>query len=247
MHVKEKIKTIVRQLFPIAQRRRLVRYTRWPPVGRVDFENLRRLTPISRCWGGDRGLPIDRYYIEKFLTAHAEDVQGYVLEVGDNQYTQRFGGHRVTKSDIVDVSEGNTKATLVADLSCGSSLPSAEFDCIICTQTLQYVFPVKSAIRTLHRLLNPGGVLLGTFPGISKIDRSGMEEWGEYWRFTTLSVKRLFEEFFMTQNFHISTYGNVFTAIAFLHGLAADELDESELAYLDSDYPLIISVRAVKF
>ena len=38
------------------------------PVGGVHFGNLRRIDPISRNWGYDRGLPIDRYYIEAFLS-----------------------------------------------------------------------------------------------------------------------------------------------------------------------------------
>ena len=47
----------------------LKRYTSGPRVGRVRFGSLRRLTPISRAFGFDRGLPIDRYYIERFLSA----------------------------------------------------------------------------------------------------------------------------------------------------------------------------------
>jgi hypothetical protein len=38
----------------------------------------------------------------------------------------------------------------------------------------------------------------------------------------------------------------VLTAIAFLRGLAAEELKREELDYHDPDYELIITVRAVK-
>ena len=38
-----------------------------PPVGEVRFGSLRMVTPISTNWGLDRGLPIDRYYIERAL------------------------------------------------------------------------------------------------------------------------------------------------------------------------------------
>ena len=31
------------------------------------FSISRHIRPISKKWGFDRGLPIDRYYIEKFL------------------------------------------------------------------------------------------------------------------------------------------------------------------------------------
>ena len=59
----------------------------------VNFGSLRRLTPISREFGYDRGSQsIARYYINRFLIAHAEDVLGRVLEIGDNSYTLRLGG-----------------------------------------------------------------------------------------------------------------------------------------------------------
>src|SRR3712207_5592488 len=45
----------------------------------VDFGDLRRTRPLSAQWGFDRGLPIDRYYIEGFLSANAADVGGCVL------------------------------------------------------------------------------------------------------------------------------------------------------------------------
>jgi hypothetical protein len=53
--------------------------------------------------GFDRGLPIDRYYIERFLQTHSADIRRHVLEVGDNAYTRRFGGNRVTKSDVINL------------------------------------------------------------------------------------------------------------------------------------------------
>jgi len=48
----------------------------WPRRGTVDFGALRRLTPVSRIVGFDRGLPIDRYYIERFLGATRQEKRG---------------------------------------------------------------------------------------------------------------------------------------------------------------------------
>ena len=75
-------------------------------VGKIDFGDLRELTPVSEVWGFDRGRPIDRYYIERFLQQHAPDVRGHVLEIGDDTYTRQFGGARVTRSDVLNVFEG---------------------------------------------------------------------------------------------------------------------------------------------
>ena len=68
----------------------------------LDFGALRRLDPFDRRFGGARGRPLDRCYIEDFLLANSGDIAGRVLEVGDAGYTRRFGLGRVTRSDVVD-------------------------------------------------------------------------------------------------------------------------------------------------
>lgn len=227
-------------------RRALVRYTRWPPVGWVRFGSLRRLTPISPYWGSDRGLPIDRYYIEQFLRQHAGDVRGHGLEVKEDLYTTRFGGRRVTRLDVLHPEAGNPKATVVADLTTGDDLPSDRFDFIILTQTLHLIYDVRSAVATLHRILKPGGVLLATVSGISKISRGDMDRWGHHWAFTTRSARQLFTDFFGVANVAVQAHGNVLTSIAFLHGIASEELRPRELMHHDPDYELLITVRAMK-
>lgn len=213
----------------------------------VDFGNLRRLNPISPGFGYRRGkLPIDRYYIEKFLTHHTSDVRGCVLEIGDDFYTRKFGGDRVTKSDVLHVVEGNPRATIVDDLTSGKKIESDTFDCIIFTHTLQCIYDVRAALRTLYRILRPGGVLLTATFGICKISRWDMERWGDYWRFTTLSARRLFEEVFRPENVQVQAHGNVLAATAILHGLAAEELKDYELDYHHPDYEVTITIRAMK-
>ena len=49
--------------------------------------NVSRVQPLSPQWGWDRGTPIDRHYIERFLETHRRDVRGSVLEVRDSNYT----------------------------------------------------------------------------------------------------------------------------------------------------------------
>ena len=197
-------------------------------------------------FGLDRGNAIDRYYIENFLGRFANDIRGHVLEVGDNTYTVRFGGEHVVKSDVLHVTSGNPQATIVADLSNGHDSPSDAFDCIILTQTLQYIYDVRAALRTLYRILKPHGVLLATFPGISQVSRYDMDRWGDYWRFTSLSALLLFEEAFPGGNVEVQPHGNVLSAAAFLFGLAAEDLTRRELDYNDPDYEVTIAVRAVK-
>lgn len=213
--------------------------------GTVDFGSLRRTTPISLDFGCDRGLPIDRYYIENFLARYGEDVRGRTLEIGDNSYTRRYGGERVTRSDVLHVVEGSPQATIIADLSSAGSIPSNTFDCIILTQTLQLIFDVRAAVKTIYRILKPGGVLLATFPGISQTYDN---EWGDtwYWNFTAVSARRLFEEVFPPEKLKIESFGNVLAAISFLHGIAVEELTQEELDYSEAGYDVTLTVRSVK-
>ena len=227
-------------------RRRLSRLAVWPPVGWVRFGQLRRTKPFTNDYGNSRGLEIDRYYIEQFLSEHANDIHGHVLEVKHNTYTKKYGGERVTKSDILHKVEGNPDATIVADLSNAEHIPSNTFDTIIFTQTLQFIYDIKSTISTLHRILKPGGTILATASGMAQISREDFEQWGEYWRFTSLSFRLIFEKVFPKGYVSIQTYGNVLSAISFLQGLAAEDLKKKELNDSDPNYELIIAARAVK-
>lgn len=222
--------------------RRLRKWPDWIPVGSVQFGDLMRLSPISSTYGFDRGLPIDRYYIDKFLTANAAAIRGRVLEVGENSYTLRYGGGRVDQSDVLYIDWSNPLATIVGDLAQSDTLPKEAFDCIVLTQTIQFIFDVQAALRTVHDSLKPGGVLLLTTSGVSKMQ----DAWPWYWNFAPAGVGRLLQDQFGDGAISLETFGNVFAATAFLHGVAANEVDCSHLDFSDPDYSVIIAARAVK-
>lgn len=212
----------------------------WPPaVGSVDLGDLTSVVPLDPNFGYGRGTPIDRYYIERFLEQHAADVAGRVLEVQENDYTIRFGGERVTKSDVVHLVAGNPRATIVGDLGDPSTLPEAAFDCVILTQTLHLVTEPAAALRSIARALVPGGTLLLTTPGITSV------EWGEswYWSFTSLSLRKLLLDAFGTAYLELESHGNVHAATAFLHGLAVEETEQERLDYVDLAYPVVLTAR----
>jgi hypothetical protein len=212
-------------------------------VGSVHFGDLKRLSPISSSFGFDRGTPVDRYYIERFLARNAVDVGGRVLEIGDNSYTLRFGGDRVTQSDIWHGDASNPRATFVGDLAQTEILPTCAFDCIVFTQTLQCIFDVKAALTTLYNALKPGGVLLMTAAGLSKMNA---DEWPWYWCFAPAAIRRFLEDQFGRDAVSIEAHGNVFTATAFLHGVALEELDLACVNTEDSNYPIVIAARAIR-
>ena len=214
------------------------------PLGTVRFGDLKRVTPISRTFGFDRGTPVDRYYVERFLAENADDIRGRVLEVGDNAYTLRFGGARVERSDILHVAANNPRATIIGDLAQSGALPAAAFDCIVFTQTLHFLPDMSAAIASLHNALKPGGILLLTTPGISPVEQG--ECWETHWWLTCAAVRLLLEERFRSDDMTVATYGNVLVATAFLYGLALEELKRGELDVNDASFPVIVAARAIK-
>lgn len=200
--------------------------------------------PLSRCYGFDRGTPIDRFYIEGFLASQSADIRGRVLEVGDDSYSRHFGGDRIAKQDVLHIHDRNPVATIVGDLADPAALPSASFDCIILTQTLQYVFDLRAAVGNVRQALRPGGIALITVPAISPMFE---DEWREshYWLFTPASVHRLLAKEFEGGKIDVATFGNLYAATAFLRGAAVEEVSKKKLREVDLDFPVTITARAV--
>jgi SAM-dependent methyltransferase len=214
----------------------------------TDWSVLRRIHPYRPRLGERRGECVDRYYIEQFLAHNQDSIRGRVAEFQDSGYTLRYGGTRVTQADVIDIDARNTQRTLTLDIVQTASAPESIFDCIICTQMLFLVFDFKAAIQTLFKMLNTGGVVLVTVPGICQLlppDMAGGAD-GEWWRFTSNSARESFAEIFGKENVEVTTYGNVLSSIASLHGLVQEELTPAELEHHDPEYEFIIGVKAIK-
>ncbi|MHB9011509.1 MAG: class I SAM-dependent methyltransferase [Ignavibacteriaceae bacterium] len=211
----------------------------------VDWLNLRSLQPVSRKFGFDRGMPVDRFYIETFLNENNCYIKGNLLEIADDFYSKKFGTE-VEAFNILHFDSNSKKATIIGDLASPENLPSNFTDCFICTQTLNFIYDIKTAVYGIKQLLKEGGTALITLAGLSQISRYDMDRWGDYWRFTSLSAEKLFSEVFGKENISIKTYGNVLSSIALLEGLSVDELTKDELEFVDPDYQMIIAVVAQK-
>lgn len=209
----------------------------------ADWGSFRSLEPKSRHYGIDRGTALDRHYIEAFLEEHAGDVRGVVLEVASDAYARRFGGSRIERTEVVSIVAG-PGVTIVGDLTSAATLPRNHFHCIILTQTLCFIYDAKAALQSCHDALRPGGVLLLTVPGICQISSFDDGLTGDYWRFTAASTRRLLGEVFPSVD--VRSYGNVLAAVAYLHGIAKEELTPEELDHPDPEYPLILAGRGVK-
>lgn len=212
----------------------------------ISFSDWNRNMPVSRIFGLDRGTPIDRYYIEKFLERNSGLIKGRVLEVAESHYSKLYGGNKVEAFEVLHASSDNKMATIIGDLTDISSLPENRVDCFICTQTFNFIYDVQKAIEGAHYLLKQDGILLATMAGICQISRYDMDRWGDYWRFTTASVNKLFEPVFKG-GIEIESYGNVLAATAFLQGLAVEDLPNRDmLDEHDPDYQMLITIVARK-
>lgn len=204
---------------------------------------MRRLSPVSEHYGRDRGTPVDRFYIEEFLARERGAIQGSVLEVLNREYTERFGTS-VERSEVLDIDAANPDATIVADLAAADSIPSDAFDCFVLTQTLQYVYELESAVSHVHRILRPGGTVLCSVPTVSRIGRRELDT--ECWRLTTASCAKLFGDAFVGGELNVRARGNVLAAVAFLMGMATEELSARELEHDDPYFPVVVTVKATK-
>jgi hypothetical protein len=208
-----------------------------------DF-SWQQLKPISSKFGFDRGIPVDRYYIEDFLSNHSDKITGRVLEVADDFYSRKFG-QNCQSYNVLHLEPGHEKASIVGDLTKPDELPENVADCFICTQTFNFIFDIDKAVQGAHKLLNEGGVLLASMSGISQISRYDMDRWGDYWRFTPLAAELVFKKYF--KEVHVSSAGNAFIAKSLLDGLAVEDIaDTSKFSFNDPDYPVTVFVYAIK-
>ena len=210
-------------------------------LNRPRWGNLRRLEPFSAYYGFDRGTPVDRFYLERFLAEYARDIRGAVLEVGHPRYARAFEDAAAERVEIVDIDAANTEATIVADLSEAGSLPAGRFDCFILTQTLQLVSDLEAAIQNAWQSLASGGVLLLSVPGITRADPDEVE--ADRWRFTAPGLDTLIARTCVDGNREVAGHGNLTSAVAFLMGLAAEELEEHELTASDPHFPVVVCAR----
>ena len=223
-----------RRLRPLRQRVVDWRRSRPPNLG-----DLRRLTPIDPNWGFERGTPIDRVYVERFVGSHAADIRGRVLEIAAPDYTNAFG-RGVEQVDILMATEGNPQATIVGDLTDAPHIPDDSFDCAIVTADV----PVRLRRPLCHRDsasnpragrraardrarphedLAPGGRAVRRVVALHRPLGPPPRRGG-----------------FGAGNVEVSTYGNVLAASGFLYGLAASDLESEELDAHDPLYEVVI-------
>ena len=129
--------------------------------------------------------------------------------------------------------------TIVADLQHAPDVPDAGFDCIICTQTLQYLPSPNVGVATLARLLKPGGTLLLSVPALSPIDDEYDTDW--LWMFTAPGLRAILDDGFAGADVTITGHGNLALTRRFLDGTVTSEVPPRLLTAADPRYPIVIT------
>lgn len=208
---------------------------------RVRSRLFKGVHPLGNSWG-ERGAVIHRYYLDEFLQQNASHIHGHCLEFQEDSYTTKFGKDNVKVLDILNKEPDRTKSTIVADLTAENDIPSDQFDCVICTYVLHIIYDAEKVVSEMHRILKPGGTLFVSVPDIT----INYPSFPELWRFTAEGLGTMLAKYFGDKNVSVSGYGNSLTAAGELRGLALGDFNESELAYHDPRYSLIVCARAVK-
>jgi SAM-dependent methyltransferase len=204
--------------------------------------NLRRTRPFSTDFGFDRGMPIDRYYLEKFLTAHAAHIRGRVLEIQMAAYGRRFG-QDVTACHSIDINP-DVRPTYVCDLAHSEDdIPSDSYDCFLMPSTLQHLRELEPALANARRIVRPGGAVIATAAGFVPLVP---DHGSDLWHLTAAGWREMAQRVWPHDDVEVTAYGNCLAAIAALHGIAVEELDRHELDVVDPRYPVLIGIACVK-
>jgi SAM-dependent methyltransferase len=201
--------------------------------------NLRRTRPFSSTFGFERGTPVDRHYLHRFLDAHRPLIRGRVLEVQTSAYTQRFGS-RVTVSETFDILP-QFQPTYVCDFT-AESCPIADgtFDCVLLPNTLPHFRDLDRGLARARRVLRRGGAILASAAGLLPLTG----DVPDYWRLSPDGWRERLASAWPDLNVTVSGHGNCLAAVAAQLGLAAEELTSAELDVADPRFPLLTTIVA---
>jgi SAM-dependent methyltransferase len=212
----------------------------WRRLPLPRWGNLRRIRPFSTAFGFDRGTPIDRYYLDKFLGVNRALITGRVLEVQVRSYTKRFGAG-VRESHTVDINPA-FGATYTCDLADAAQIPSDYYDCFLVPNTFQHILDLHPALRNMVRVVKPGGTVLASAACLLPLIPDG----GDYWRLSPEGWRLVLEGEWPGCEVTVEAHGNCLAAAAAMYGLAHEELRAAELDAHDPRYPVLMTVRCRK-
>jgi hypothetical protein len=200
--------------------------------------NLRRVRPFSDNFGFERGTPVDRYYLHRFLDRHRSLITGRVLEIQNSGYTVRFG-HDVRTTHTVDIVPA-FNPTYVCDLARSEHvIPSDTYDCFLLPNTLCVLRDVEACLRHALRVTRPGGVILASTAALVPLTGDAPD----YWHLSAAGWREVAARAWGgAGEYEIEAHGNCLAAVAAMLGLAHEELDRAELDFDDPRFPVLVTL-----
>jgi len=218
------------------------RWTTWARtvtrgLERPSWGNLRRVTPISASYGFDRGTPIDRYYVDRFFTAHRHLITGRVLEIQTKDHIRKYGSG-VTVADSLDISP-SFRPTYCCDLAKAAIVPTGSYDCFLLPNTLCFLRDLDSALKEVRRIVRPGGAILATVPAFVPLT----PDVEDYWHASADGWRVIAHRVWPGCETVVETHGNCLAAAAAMYGVAVEELTAAELDVTDPRYPVLVTIQ----
>lgn len=203
--------------------------------------NLRRTEPFSSQFGFERGTPIDRFYVDRFLHAERAVIRGAVLEIQVSGHANKYG-HDLTRVDTLDISP-RFSPTYHCDLAdAGPIVPSDTYDCFLLPNTLSHIVRIEEALVQALRVVKPGGVILASVANLLRLT----SEDEDLWRMTAAGWRHVLSRVWPGCAIDVRAHGNCLAAVAALYGLAVEELTRKELEVQDVRFPVLTTIKCVK-
>jgi SAM-dependent methyltransferase len=209
-------------------------------IGVPRWGNLRRVKPFSVYYGFDRGTPIDRYYLDRFLTRHAPAIHGDVLEIQAPGYVNKYGTEVRLKHSI-DINAA-MNPTYLCDLAAADIVPSDRYDCFLLPNTLNGLRDIRNCMRHMLRVVKPGGVVLAATATMGPLHGDGVD----FWRMSAEGWQEIAADVWRGHDYRIDGHGNCLAVVAAMLGLAQEELTLEELEYQDDRYPALVTLYCRK-
>lgn len=218
------------------------RWTTWARtvtrgLERPSWGNLRRVLPLSDAYGFDRGTPIDRYYVDRFLSARRSLISGRVLEIQTTDHARRYG-RGTTVMHTLDVNPA-FHPTYHCDLAASDIVPSGSYDCFLLPNTLCFLQDLDAALAHVRRIVVSGGAILATVPAFVPLT----PDVPDFWHASAAGWRVVAARVWPDCEVSVDTYGNCLAAVAAMYGVAAEELTSKELDVRDERYPVLVTIE----
>ncbi len=210
-----------------------------PAIGTIDWGDFRKKVPICHVVGFTRGVPIDRYYLGKFVTEIQEQVVGKVLEIGGAPgYHEFYNFSELPEYRLLDL-EAGPSVDIVGDVHDPSVVEPESMDSIVIFNVLEHCYAPGDVVQNIHRWLKVGGKCFCLVPNAQRLHKAP----ADYWRPLPDGIAFLFKNF-AKQKLYV--YGNPMSVVASFFGIAVEEMVTEDLDAFHPNYPVITCIVAEK-